>query len=203
MVFVATRGDVAGTFLAVARVDAVMRALATAHPWLRDARLQAEADHLGRLPVSAPPIDPDATGFDGPADVDEWWAGVRAGSIWADPLQVAQQFLQRVQWQQPAGHGDPNGEWLRLPGLPATWEHAAWLRPSDLTDGLVRDTVEPESFVVDDWLWTTNERVRAVAAAPGEFVALLNPSRRFDRLVDRESLLIALGESWSALKDAG
>jgi hypothetical protein len=34
-----------------------------------------------------------------------------------------------------------------------------------------------------------------VAAARGEFVALLSPSRRFERLVDRRALLEDLGKS--------
>ena len=209
VVFVATRGDVARSFLAVASVDAVMRALAAAHPWLREARLEAEANHVGRLPN--PPMPPMAPVPDAAAptvlpDVDEWWADVRTGSIHADPLQVAQQFLERVQWQQPQGTPDPEDGWLRLPEQPGsatTWEHATWLRSADLTDGLLRDVVQPEWCVVDDRSWTTEERVRTVAAAPGEFVALLSPSRRFDRLVDRRSLLATLGESYASSAKTG
>jgi hypothetical protein len=209
VVFVATRGDVARSFLAVASVEAVLRALATAQPWLRGARLEAEADFIGRLPnPTMPTVDP-VTGAPAPsvpADVDEWWAGVRSGTAYTDPLQVAQKFLERVQWQQPPGVADPDGVWLRLPDQPVrprTWEHATWLQPSDLTDGVLRDTVQPDCYVIDDRLWTAEESVRAVAAAPGEFVALLSPSRRFGRLVDRRSLLETLGETYARSAKAG
>jgi hypothetical protein len=201
VVFVATRGDVGRSFLAVASVDAVMTALAAAQPWLRGARLEAEAANVGRQPnPSMPPmpVAPGAAPPTVPPDVDEWWAGVRSGSIPGDPLLVAQQFLAWVQWQPPVPTADPESGWLRLPdrpGTPTTWEHAAWLRSSDLTDGLLRGAVQPESFVVDDRSWTDEQRVRAVVDAPGEFVALVTPSRRFDRLVDRRSLLIHVGET--------
>ena len=209
VVFVATREDVARSFLAVAPVDAVTRALAAAQPWLRQARFEAEANHLGRLPnPPTPPMAP-VPGASAPTvlpDADEWWAGVRAGSIYVDPLQVAQQFLERVQGQQQPDTRDPEAGWLRLPEQPGratTWEHATWLRSVDLTDGLLREVVQPEWFLVDDRSWTTEERVRAVAAAPGEFVALLTQSRRFDRLVDRRSLLATVGESCASSAKAG
>jgi hypothetical protein len=201
VVFVATRGDVAGSFLAVGRVDRIMRTLAMAQPWLREARLEAEANQVGRLPnpATAPPAPvPAAPTLSVPADVDEWWEGVRAGTIYADPLQVAQQFLSRMQWEQPPGMMDPDSSWLRLPdqpGRPTTWEHAAWVRSADVIDGFMRDSVEPDWWIIDDRSWTAEERVRSVAAAPGDFVALLRPTRRFDRLIDRRSLLTTLGES--------
>ena len=207
-VFVATRGDVAARFLAVASVDAVMRALATAHPWLRRARLEVEANHVGRVSsVPSPPMGPaNSTEWNEPTDLDDWWAGMRSGSLYTDPLDVAQQFLSHLQWQQPPDAVDPDDNWLRLPdqpGRPTTWEHAAWLRPSDLTDGLLRDVVRPDWWVVDDRLWTAEDRVRAVAAAPGDYVALLSPTRRFDRLVDRRSLLTTLGEACARPGRAG
>jgi hypothetical protein len=112
-----------------------------------------------------------------------------------DPLYLAQQFLQWVQWEQPPALPDPPDGWLRLPdvaGRPTTWEHASWLTSSDLTDGILRDEARADAALVDDRSWSAEERVRAVARTPGEFVALLGSGRRFERLVDRRALLEAV-----------
>jgi hypothetical protein len=204
VVFVGTRGDLARSFLAVAGTDEVMRVLATAQPWLRAARLQAEANNVGRVPNDPIPPRPQpaaaATMPQGLLDVDEWWQQQRA-----DPdggrkaLNVAQTFLQWVQWSQPADEADPDEGWLPLPPNPInprpTWEHATWLKSVALTDGLLRNAVDPDCAVVDDRTWTAEARVRAVARTPSDFVALLTPTRRFDRLVDRRALLAALPET--------
>lgn len=201
VVFVATRGDVAVSFLAVAPVDGVMQALASAQPWLREARMVVEGNVIGRLPdpPPPPPVPLAADAAPVPLDPDDWWACVRRGTVYGDPLLVAQQFLERVQSQQAPPSTDDESEWLRLPdkpGQPPTWEHATWLRSSDLTDGLLRDAVDPRCYVVDDPSWTADERTAAVARSAGDFVALLAPSRRFDRLIDRRELLQTLGDAY-------
>ena len=96
------------------------------------------------------------------------------------------------------GADDPGAGWLRLPDTPGrdtTWEHATWITAADLTDGMLREAVQPDGYVLDDSSWSAEDRTRAVVRARGDFVALLSPTRRFERLVDRRSLLVALGAS--------
>ena len=52
--------------------------------------------------------------------------------------------------------------------------------------------------MIDDASWTADERTAAVARTPGDFVALITPSRRLDRLIDRSALLATLGETYAA-----
>lgn len=199
VVFVATRGDVAGSFLGVGGTNDVMRALAAGQPWLRLARLEVEADQVGRLPDLVIPPPAPVPGWVAPvvpADVDEWWRGVATSPAAAQPLWLAQRFLQQVQWEQPRWTMDPEAGWLRLPdapGRPRTWEHASWLASRDLTDGILRGAVQLDCSVVDDRSWSAENRVRAVARVPGNFVGLLGPTGKFERLIDRRSLLEALG----------
>lgn len=215
IVFTATRGDMGRSFLGVARTEELLNALAAAEPWLRLARLQVEA---GRPPVLiessqptspavpvAPPAVPVAPPANAPVlqDIDEWWRSMRANLLPTDPLHLSKQFLEHIQWVQPVGAADPEAGWLQLPDAPGqvpdapgqvnAWEHATWITASDLTDGLLRDAVQPDSYVLDDRSWSADGRVRAVARAPGDFIAVLGPSRRFQRLIDRRSLLEALG----------
>jgi hypothetical protein len=131
-------------------------------------------------------------------DIEEWWHGMRANPLQADLLSISQQFLTLVQWVQPVGTADPGGDWLQLPGTPGqdkTWEHATWIKASDLTGGMIRGAVQTDGYVLDDHSWSSAERVRAVARARGDFVALLGPDRRFERLVDRRSLLEEIGKA--------
>jgi hypothetical protein len=202
VVFLATRDNVAGSFLAVAPVDALILGLAAKEPWLRVARLNAEAKQAARLPKpSVAPANPrpGAMTPPQPADMEEWWAALRDGSTYGDPLLLAREFLEQLQRQQqrsPRTVSSDDG-WLRLPDqmdTPITWEHASWLNSSHLADRPLRDAIKTEWYVVDNRSWTAEERVATVIATPGDFVALLHPSRRFDRLVDRRSLGAAVGE---------
>lgn len=114
-----------------------------------------------------------------------------------DPLRIAQQFLQHILWVQPAGTDGPGSTWLRLPDKPGqgtTWEHATWITSSDLTGGILRDAVQGDSSLPDDRSWSTEEKVHKAAQARGDFLALLGPYNRFERLVDRRKLLEELGE---------
>jgi hypothetical protein len=205
IVFTATRGDVARSFLGVAGTEELLRALADAEPWLRLARRQVEAKQLGVLPPQGiPPQPPLPAALPAvqpnviiPMDIEEWWHSMRANPL-ADPLSISQQFLTCVQWVQPLGSPDPEDDWLQLPGPPGqgkTWEHATWITASDLTDGMLRDAVRTDGYVLDDRSWSAVERVRTVAQTQGDFVALLGPGRRFERLVDRRSLLEELGKA--------
>ncbi|NUU19593.1 hypothetical protein HP550_20300 [Cellulomonas humilata] len=204
VVFVATRDEVGRVFLACAQVDQVLRALGRAQPWLSRARLDLEDVLIDRRHPSPPraagvdpqPFDPGSKQPEA-ADADERWEATKAGTGGRDSLYLAQQFLLSLQRTIPEGTEPPEG-WLQLPrqpGRPPIIEHATWLRIEDLTDGLLRDVVEPDAYVIDDPTWSAEERVRAVATREGQFVALLSPSRRFLRLVDREALLVALGEA--------
>jgi hypothetical protein len=203
VVFVATRGDTNRSFLGVAHAEDLLRVLVQQDPRLRLARLQAEAERVGRLESDGPLAqEPDrlAPGTDVvvPEDVDRWWSEVAAGINSVDPLLVAQRFLTRMQWEPPPPMADdvPAG-WLALPSAPGrndTWEHASWIRAPDLTDGFLGPIVRPDDCIVDDRGWSSADRMRAVAAATGDFVALLSASRRFERLVDRPALLVTLGE---------
>jgi hypothetical protein len=203
IVFTATRGDVGLSYLGVADAAELLQALSREEPWLHLARLQVEAEQVGRLPdlgpvVPSPVAPPDVPPVNGPAplDIDAWWLGVRANTTFAAPLYMAQRFLEHVQWVQPPGSMDAGAGWLRLPDTPgrqATWEHARWLTASDLIDGALSTAVRPDGYVLDDRSWSAEDRVRAVARARGDLVALLDQSRRFDRLVDRRALLEKLG----------
>jgi hypothetical protein len=189
IVFTATRGDMARSFLGVAEAKELMHTLATAEPSLRLARLQVEADQVGILPAQPTPAQQPAAWV--PLDINEQW---QSGA--ADPLRIAEQFLQHIQFVQPPGAPGPEVGWLQLSGTPGpdkTWEHATWITASDLTDGTLRDVVQPDGYVLDDRSWSAEERVRSIARARGDFVALLGPGRRFEHLVDRRSLLEALG----------
>jgi hypothetical protein len=64
---------------------------------------------------------------------------------------------------------------------------------SDLTDGRLRNTIQPDGYAIDDRSWSAEQRVRAVAQGRGDFVAVLGPTRRFEGLIDRRALLEALG----------
>ena len=66
---------------------------------------------------------------------------------------------------------------------------------SDLTDGMLRDAVQTDGYVLEDRSWSAAERVRVVARTQSDFVALLGPNRRFERLVDRRSLLEEIGKA--------
>jgi hypothetical protein len=127
-----------------------------------------------------------------------WWQNMRANPHQTDPLNVSKQFLEHVQRTQLAGVPEPENEWLPLPAAPGQgtiWEHATWITTADLTDGMLRDAVQPESYVLDDRSWSAEERVRAATKTQSDFVALLGPTWRFERLVDRRSLLEELGRS--------
>jgi hypothetical protein len=47
------------------------------------------------------------------------------------------------------------------------------------------DSVQPDSYVLDDRSWSAEDRVRAVAQTQSDFVVLLGLTRRFERLLDR------------------
>lgn len=203
VVFVATRGDTSRTFLGIVHAAELVRVLGQQDGRLRLARLQAEAEQVGRLvddgppgtdPVRVPPTVEAAV----PLDVDQWWSEVAAGRVFVDPLSVAQRFLTRMQWEPPPPVPPVPTGWLQLPdapGRPVTWEHASWVTASDLTDGFLASVTRPDDWLVDDSGWSSSERARAVARARGEFLALLSPSHRFERLVDRRALLEQLGKS--------
>ena len=205
VVFVATRGDTGRTFLGIVQADELVRVLGRRDPRLRLARLQAEADLVGRLVDDSTPAatakarrGPPPVDVVVPLDPEEWWSQVAAGTLFVDPLNVAQRFLTRMQWEprRPVPPDVPAG-WLQLPevpGQPVTWEHASWVTASDLTDGFLAPIVRPDDWMVDDPAWSSSDRARAVAAARGDLVALLGPSRRFERLVDRRALLEQLGK---------
>ena len=55
IVFTATRGDVARSFLGIAGTEELLRMLAAAEPWLQVARLQVEADRPGVPPIQVIP----------------------------------------------------------------------------------------------------------------------------------------------------
>jgi hypothetical protein len=193
VVFTVTRGDVGRFFLGVAGIEGLLHALTTAQPWLQVATWRAEAAVLSMATPAWPsqppqPIAPPADA--GLPGSNEWWQYV-------DPLYFSEQFLQEVQLAQPPGAADQQADWLKLPDIQnrlTTWEHASWLTASDLIDGALRDAVRPDAYVVDNHAWPADERIRTVAQARSDFVALVSPDRRFERLVDRRSLLDALGE---------
>jgi len=202
VVFVATRGDTNKVFLGVAHADDLLRVLAENSPRFRVARLQAVAEAAGRLtpdstnpatptPVN-PKVDPRAP------DEDEWWR-MQAASWTA--LALPERFLTRLQWTSPSPIPDPPPPgWLRLPKNPdepdgpETWEHASWVRATDLSNGFIAPIFRPEDCLVDDRSWSSSDRVREVARARGDFVALLSPGHRFERLIDRRALLESLGK---------
>ncbi|GGN81495.1 hypothetical protein GCM10011579_068130 [Streptomyces albiflavescens] len=207
VVFTATRGDVARCFLGVAESEELLQALAATQPWLRMAQLQAEAEQVGQLPDPAGYFQPSRpnnlvaptpnVSFSG--GIDEWWQRRRGNEPpYIDPLSIPRRFVELVQWVQPMGAAEPEAGWLRLPDAPGRdriWEHATWIAVSDLVDGSLSEIIRAGDYVLDDRSWSAEERVRAVAQARGDAVALLDPDRRFDRLIDRRSLLEAVGRS--------
>ena len=58
IVFTATRGDVARSFLGIAGTEELLRTLTAAEPWLQVARLQVEAKRPGVLPIEGIPPQP-------------------------------------------------------------------------------------------------------------------------------------------------
>ena len=66
---------------------------------------------------------------------------------------------------------------------------------SDLADGALRDAVQPDSYVVNYRSRSAEDEVRAVVQAQGDFVALLGSRLRFERLIDRQSMLEAVGKT--------
>jgi hypothetical protein len=199
IVFIATRGDVKRYYLGVASCEEVLHALTAAEPWLRMARFQVEAELVSQLTNTArSTTQPHPDDLWVPPDLDDRWQGMRTNQSYEDPLRIAQQFLQHIQWVQPVGAADPGTTWLRLPETPGqdtTWEHAIWITASDLTDGMLRDAVQADSSMLDARSWSAEERVQAAAQARGDFLALLEPNHRFERLVDRRKLLEELGEA--------
>lgn len=199
VVFIATRGDVRGHYLRVASCQELLQALTAAQPWLRLARFHVEAELVSQLRETAVGAEqPYSDDLWVPPDLDNRWEQMRTSQYYEGPLSIARQFLQHIQWIQPAGTADPGPTWLRLPDKPdqpPTWEHATWIRSSDLTDGILRNAVQGDSSLPDDRSWSAEERVRKAAHARGDFLALLGPDNRFERLIDRRKLLEELGEA--------
>lgn len=205
VVFIATRGDIRGHYLGVASCQELLQALTAAEPWLRIARFHVERDLVHQLAETAASTrQPYPDDLWVPPDLEDRWeelrtAGARVPNQYHEgPLRIAQQFLQHIQWVQPAGTADPGPTWLRLPdrlGQGTTWEHATWITSSDLTDGILRDAVQGDSSLPDDRSWSAEEKVQKAAQARGDFLALLGPDNRFERLVDRRKLLEELGEA--------
>ena len=215
IVFTATRGDMGRSFLGVARTEELLNALAAAEPWLRLARLQVEA---GRPPVLIESSQPTSPAV--PVAPRLYRSPLRPTPRFFKTSTSGGEACERTYFQRThctfrsSSWSTSNGSspwalrtrkagWLQLPDAPGqvpdapgqvnAWEHATWITASDLTDGLLRDAVQPDSYVLDDRSWSADGRVRAVARAPGDFIAVLGPSRRFQRLIDRRSLLEALG----------
>ena len=111
IVFTATRGDVARSFLGIAGTEELLRTLAAAEPWLHVARLQVEANRPSVPPIpGTPPLPPPPAALPaGPPnvaismDMEEWWRGMRANPPQPDPLFISQQFLTLVQRVQLGG----------------------------------------------------------------------------------------------------
>ncbi len=189
VVFLATRDDLPRAFLAVAPVENVLRRLAAQYPWFAEARSTVEET----LIPSTTRILPSGVAITHRQNVDEWRQGVRDGSS-TSPLYIASTFLEQIQTTvAPVGAGED--EWLAIPskGGGEAWEHGAWLRRRDLTDGFLREAACFECRVVDQISWSDEARAAAVAAAPGELVALVGAEREFLRLIDKNALLTALG----------
>ncbi|WP_164200528.1 hypothetical protein [[Micrococcus luteus] ATCC 49442] len=199
VVFIAARGDIRGHYLGVASCQELLQALTAAQPWLRLARFHVEKDlvhQLAETAVGAEQTYPDDLWV--PPDLENRWEQMRTSQYYEDSLRIAQQFLQHIQWVQPAGTADPGPTWLRLPDKPdqpPTWEHATWITSSDLTDGILRNAVQGDRSLPDDRSWSAEERVQKAAQARGDFLALRGPDNRFERLIDRRKLLEELGEA--------
>src|SRR5215472_17278779 len=71
--------------------------------------------------------------------------------------------------------------------------HRAHLTRKSAGSSFLLFPVQTDGYVLDDRSWSPEQRVRFVAQARGDFVALLGPGRRFEHLVDRRALLEALG----------
>lgn len=98
--------------------------------------------------------------------------------------QIAMNFVAKL--QQPAAPQDP--EWTRLgPDTAPTWEHSEWLTgPSVerlLGPTLNASRVDRSAYLTDD------EIARAVIAAHGQFVGIVDEDGRFERLLDRSKLV--------------
>jgi hypothetical protein len=191
---VKTKDEFGRVFLGVASIDDLLRGLAAAQPALRSARLEVEEGLVAGapLPPVARPAGASSPDLPAPrADIDEWWEKAKTGQVYADPLTIAKDFLEKLQWLQPADADGPGEGWLRLPSTDARplslWEHATWVRSRDLSQGALRTAVNPDSAVVSIRTWPADQRALAVAAEPGRFVALLSPSRRFENLIGRQS----------------
>jgi hypothetical protein len=196
LVFTRTTETAGRIFLGTAIPENVLEALAAAYPWLDAAVAEATWPNLPTKELKPP--DPDRVGLKARIRPDQTTDAYLQDSLGPQDQYYAEQlteaFLDAVQTTvKPADIQD----WLPLPSpppgveRPPTWEHASWITTEDVITGALRRAVDPEASVVDQAGWRDADRVRAVLARRGAFVALLEsyPQGRFGRLIDRPALL--------------
>jgi hypothetical protein len=189
VVFVGTRGDIGRTYLATTPVTDLLGVLETAHPHLLRARWAMDAFVAPHQLATSPPAPSDPDLAPAPIEISVGWSTLQ--SRYLDHMNAASTFLRHVQWSPPTPADPPPAGWLRFEDANTkmvVWERATWIRASDLTDGVLQHAALPHEAVVLEPTWKPDERV----CAAGELVAVVRPSGRFDRLVDRSDLLCAL-----------
>lgn len=183
LVFVHTDNDIGQIFLGIAAPVSVRRALTSAYPWLDAGVAEATWD---AIPKDGP------TDAARPRQTTETYlhAALTGPAAQGTASAQAAAFLRYVQTET-----DPSAyDWLPLKtkaGEEPRWEHAVWVKTEAIFNGVLRDAVRQDACVVDQPGWKHADRLAAVLAKEGEFVALLadHPRGRFSRLIDRAALL--------------
>jgi hypothetical protein len=167
-VFVESNGGFPKRFVGLATPQKARWALARKYPWLEQANAFAYAN-LGELP------DPDS-GYLSEAQVGR----------------LIEQFLVSIRARAP-GAGEA-GEWVTLSN--GQFEHAKWLDGPKVANLLGGDL--STSQVSAQGGKPESELLESILRQAGRFVAAVKPDKTFDGLIDRQSALESLKESYLA-----
>ncbi len=177
-------------FLGSADITTTLGALAQRYPHLEAAFAGAYAQWCEPA-ETAPPTPPGAPNPYAIVSPDG-----RLPQLAIEP--ITSDYIRRLQAPPPS----PTSGWVQIgtegPGSPRIWEHAEWLTGQQV-DRLLGAALNT-SRVDRSATLTTEDQVKAIVAAVGDFVAVVDADRRFERLIDRRKVLDAVARR-SALDD--
>lgn len=168
LVFVATVGGDPRRFVGLASPTELRWVLARNFPWIERAFASAYQGALSTLPADQSFILSDSGALD---------PSVVSGLIAA--------FLSPIQMtvSQPG--------WIPLSGN-TSWEHADWIDNKNV-DSYLGEALQ-RSAVTGSADRSKEEIANAILRSKGDFVALLEPSERFMKLIDRRAIIEQLAE---------